>query len=195
MDAVITTVSGRQVPVNKSPPLKTISIKDIAHGLSMQCRYNGQVKNFYNVADHSIAVSRAVFVMTDDYKKALEGLLHDAHEAYVGDMATPIKKMFYDTGQYGYDFLEHYMAGSIMMKYGLPDVVSKTSVGLMYLPSPEIKEADRKAYQNEVYWLERPNTDGRSYRDLFAPISGESNISKSVRNFLFEFKSLRSKIT
>lgn len=60
---------------------------DIAHSLAMQCRYNGHVSQFYSVAEHCVHMSYIV-----PEQDALWALLHDATEAYVGDMVRPLKK-------------------------------------------------------------------------------------------------------
>lgn len=61
-----------------------IDIEDIAHSLSNLCRFNGRVTEFYSVAEHCVHVSSFC-------KNKLWGLLHDASEAYLGDMIRPIK--------------------------------------------------------------------------------------------------------
>jgi len=63
-----------------------IDIKDIAHALSLICRYGGHCKKFYSVAEHSIRVAENV-----DQKYKLAALLHDAAEAYIGDNIRPVK--------------------------------------------------------------------------------------------------------
>ena len=68
-----------------------ISIEHIAHALSMQCRYNGQIEEFYSVAQHSMLVADVLYSMTDNKQVALCGLLHDAAEAYIGDIVAPLK--------------------------------------------------------------------------------------------------------
>lgn len=66
-----------------------LDIEEIAHSLSMQCRFTGSVRHFYSVAEHSIIVS----LLMEEFKMGdpLEGLLHDAIETAVGDMASPWK--------------------------------------------------------------------------------------------------------
>jgi hypothetical protein len=71
-------------PLNAKSEL--IFIEDIAHSLSLQCRFNGHCEKFYSVAQHSVLVARKC---PDEYK--LWGLLHDASEAYLSDIISPIK--------------------------------------------------------------------------------------------------------
>lgn len=89
---VLTTRSGRKLdPLNIMPD--DIDIEDIAYSLSMQCRFNGHCKNFYSVAQHSIRVAEAATGNPHHEKYRLELLLHDAAEAYIGDLITPIKRL------------------------------------------------------------------------------------------------------
>lgn len=79
------TFTGRQFyPLD--PREEEIDPVDIAHALSLICRYGGHTKRFYSVAEHCLLMSYAV--SEDD---ALWALLHDATEAYVGDMVRPLK--------------------------------------------------------------------------------------------------------
>jgi len=81
----IQTYSGKQFwPL--APRAEDFDIEDIAHSLSMQCRFNGHCKAFYSVADHCVRVSRLV-----PHEDAMWGLLHDAGEAYLADLPRPLK--------------------------------------------------------------------------------------------------------
>lgn len=70
-----------------SPNAHDVRIEDIAHGLSNLCRYGGQCRLFYSVAEHSVLMSYMV-----PQAQALEALLHDGSEAYCGDVILPIKR-------------------------------------------------------------------------------------------------------
>lgn len=81
----ILTYSGRWInPLDPSPD--DIVIEDIAAALSKICRFTGHVRSFYSVAEHSCRVADAAST-----ENTLWGLLHDAGEAYIGDIARPVK--------------------------------------------------------------------------------------------------------
>ena len=72
------------------PKAEEIRIEDIAHALSMLCRFGGHCREFYSVAQHSCLVTDLVVAV--EPRHALAALLHDAAEAYTGDVIRPIKR-------------------------------------------------------------------------------------------------------
>lgn len=88
----IQTHSGGYFDLFESGP-EAIHIEDIAQSLSMQCRYNGHIRLFYSVAEHSVLVAKWILEKTGDYGMALEALLHDASEAYLCDIPRPFKRL------------------------------------------------------------------------------------------------------
>jgi len=108
LDNYIETYSGKKFYF-QNPSHEDISIEDIAHSLSMQCRYTGHCKKFYSIAEHSIHVS---CIVPPEY--ALEALMHDASEAYLTDVASPIKQVLSE-----YKIMEQNIERVIFEKYGL----------------------------------------------------------------------------
>lgn len=89
----IETYTGKKFyPLNPHP--EDVDIIDIAHSLSMQCRFNGHSRVFYSVAEHSIIVAKEL----SGYSKLIQlyGLLHDAAEAYLCDLPRPLKNQIKD---------------------------------------------------------------------------------------------------
>ena len=69
------------------PIVEHVDIHDIAHALSQICRFNGHTRVPYSVAEHCVRCSDLV-----EPAFALDALLHDAAEAYLGDISTPLKR-------------------------------------------------------------------------------------------------------
>jgi hypothetical protein len=110
------------------PRPEDVDILDIAHALSMQCRYSGHVHTFYSVAEHSVHISRAV-----SPENALWGLLHDADEVYMMDMPKPLKPRFPE-----YKQMAKNLMGCITQAFGMPED-----------EPAEVKEMDTRILFNE----------------------------------------------
>ena len=85
MSQWIQTRSGKRLELER-PRSADIDPVDIAYSLSKLCRFNGHTLEFYSVAQHSVLLSEQV-----SREAAFYGLMHDAAEAYIGDIATPLK--------------------------------------------------------------------------------------------------------
>ena len=109
----ILTNSGKHFDLLDPQP-DMIDIMDIAHGLANECRFAGQCVAFYSVAQHSVAASK---IVAPEF--ALEALLHDASEAYLKDIPSPLKALLPD-----YKKIEERLEGVIRARYGLPEAQS-----------------------------------------------------------------------
>lgn len=126
--SIIRTYSGQDIDL-RNLDVEKVKLVDIAHSLSMQCRFSGHTRHFYSVAQHSVLVSYLV-----SPECALQGILHDAAEAYIGDITSPVKSMLI-----GIKEIEHDLLVSIGMKFGV-DLVNQ---------HPEVKHADLVALATE----------------------------------------------
>lgn len=97
-----TTYNGALLNLQDIQP-EDISLDAIAHSLAFQCRFNGHTNRFYSVAEHSMLLEFVVNSLekpeslssADWEARRMAALLHDAAEAYIGDVVTPVKqKMF-----------------------------------------------------------------------------------------------------
>lgn len=120
------------------------SIIEVAHGLSQVCRYGAQCLGFYSVAEHSVLVSHLVERLGGGLDLQFAGLLHDAHEAYYGDIPTPMKKMVVSSGIF-----------SVMDKF---DRVLEDELNMppFILEDELVHHADREAFEIEWPAMWRP---------------------------------------
>ena len=104
----LTTYTGKKFyPLN--PIIEDIDILDIAHHLSLICRFTGACRIHYSVAEHSV---RTMDLAPKDQK--LGALLHDSSEAYMADLSRGVKSAFPDYKEYENKLLE-----CILQKFGV----------------------------------------------------------------------------
>lgn len=102
-----------------SPHKDDLDIRDIAHALSLLNRYTGHTKYFYSIAQHSVMAVSAVDMkieLTPKLKRTIA--MHDAAEAYINDIARPVKEMMREMGV-GYAEIEEQLEIIIADKYDL----------------------------------------------------------------------------
>lgn len=128
------TFSGVQFwPMDARP--EEVRIEDIAHALSNLCRFGGHTNTFYSVAQHSCIVAKSCLP-----ENRFAGLMHDATEAYLVDVPSPIKR-----------YLEGYKA----IEAALARVIGEAfKVTLDPLP-PDVHEQDARAL-----WTEKRDVNG-----------------------------------
>lgn len=155
----IRVYSGRKVwPLDLHT--EDIDIVDIAHALSNQCRFTGHSSEFYSVAQHSLEVSKQC-----PPELKLAGLLHDGDEAYLVDLAKPLK---YGPGFEAFNELGKDIEFTIFAKYGIPSDQAK-----------DIKHFDQLLYEWEREQF-MPSGTGKVFTKPMLPREAE-------RKFLNEF--------
>ena len=124
---VIRTYTGININI-LDPKAEDVCIEDIAHALSQQCRFAGHTSRFYSVAEHSLLCSSMA-----PRRHALAALLHDASEAYLVDIPTPIKRLM----------PEYYKA-----EFRLMEVIAE-KFGFTYPLAAEVDLIDKQLLQIE----------------------------------------------
>ena len=152
--------SGQLVDLYDLPPA-ALSVETIAGALSRICRFGGHVFRAYSVAEHSILVAALV---GQDFQ--LEALLHDAAEAFCGDVVSPIKRRLQ-----GFDPIEDMVADQIADHHGLVRG---------FAHSPFVKAADLLALKLEQHYLQGRELDVEVSRaehaiaqEVFGPVPGQ----------------------
>lgn len=135
-----------------------IDLRDIAVSLSRQYRFLGHTRKPYSVAQHSVLVSHLLDHWDLDTTTVLWGLLHDAHEAYIGDISRPVR-----------DFFGEAVAGMLKDLTRRIDaaVAEKLGVDLQKVDLGAVKEAD-----NTLLYAEK--------RDLLGSVDWGTEAPKTV---------------
>jgi 5'-deoxynucleotidase YfbR-like HD superfamily hydrolase len=162
---------------------REFKIKAIAGGLARVYRWNGQVSEFISVAEHSVMVSTLLWQRGETHRVQLLGLLHDACEAYIGDVPGPFKALLPD-----YERLEEELTTQILQEFvdqawqgPLPTVVKSADWEALYIEArrlkiPNIEEWPRFAEFPAKFWH---------------PSLQFWNPEKAEKAFLDRFKTLR----
>lgn len=159
-EPVIRTSTGKYINVFDPRP-QDICIEDIAHSLSNQCRFGGHLNFFYTVAQHSLFTASIC-----SPKNKLSALMHDASEAYLLDMPSPIKAALPE-----YKNIEHNLMLAISYRFGFD-----------YPKPEEVTEADELMLKWE--WL--TFVENKPSSDLIVLSRAEAR-----KSFLEKFSSIK----
>lgn len=171
----IRTFTGKMIdPLH--PREELIDIHDIAHALSNLCRYTGHTPVLYSVAQHSVYVSY-------NCKHPLMGLIHDASEAYMNDIAGPVKHHWL---MWGYRQAEKRIQKVIYEKY----------LGKGVVETADVKFADiavRRVEQEVMFGRLNESDDGMEFfnkplKDMFVCWAAE----KAEHEFMKRFTNLKT---
>jgi 5'-deoxynucleotidase YfbR-like HD superfamily hydrolase len=157
------TMSGRRMFVLEPDP-EQIAIEDIACALSNICRFGGMTRSFYSVAQHSVMVSRLV-----PPRDALTGLLHDATEAYLGDVISPLKRTLRST----YGRTESLWWSAICKRFPvpavLPDSVKHADIRAL------LTEREHLLPRHQWAWVEdEPGYELTAWHDPLSPVEAQA---------------------
>lgn len=111
----IQTFSGKMFDL-EHPAIDMVCLNDIAFSLHNLPRFNGHLIQWWSVLNHSMAVAELVHKRTNNPTAILQALLHDAAEAYIGDITTPVKSCLGDTIRK----LEERILRTIFFAYDIP---------------------------------------------------------------------------
>lgn len=157
------------------PQPDMIDEEDIAWGLANTCRFNGQSLDFYSVAQHSVLCASLV-----PHADRFAAVMHDAAEAYVGDMVGPLKQLCPD-----FKAIEKRVEAAIFAKFGIETP----------LP-PSIKHADLQMLRTEQRDLTAGSGDAWNGLDAYEPMPLQIvpwNPTRSAIAWLTYFERFRPK--
>lgn len=158
----------------EAPEASEFTIFDVAHALSNLCRFTGHCARFYSVAQHSVHVSQIV-----PAEDAFAGLMHDAPEAFTGDVSKPLKSILPD-----FRALEDRIERAVFERFGLP----------AELPA-SVKDADLTMLVTEQCQIMRtPDRDQWATANGAQPLTGalpEWSPAEAMGAFLARYAELR----
>lgn len=146
MKLIYRTFTNKALDIQNLSP-EDIDIRDIAWSLSRQIRYAGHIPVDYTIADHCIYMAKH-FMEKGEYKNALHALLHDATEAYISDIPSPVKRAVPEIRVF-----EDSIWLTIADHFGLdPEIPHEVEVMDKAMIEPEIEQFfDRKKFDIDTY--------------------------------------------
>lgn len=144
LNPTLQTHTGKMVSITDTNVYQ-IDVEDIAHSLSMLCRYNGHTSNFYSVAEHSVLIARWLRAEGYDEDTQRVGLIHDAPEYLTGDMTKPFKSVVAPIYRPIQNRLWSKMAARFNVAETIPDIVHTADLRILM-------NEKAQAFMHDVEW-------------------------------------------
>ncbi len=178
-NAFMETFTGRHVPISRHIGPDDIDFLDVWTSLARMPRFLGHTRRPYTVLEHSLLVGEILVSRHCSPEIILAGLLHDAKEAYIGDIPTPIKKAMGPKVAVVLDAMERWIDQAICDKVG---------IDISLIHCDEVKQADIDALWLEAQYLVK--SGGKDWRFSREPIYPNVEWDGSVEPTFLELKRL-----
>ena len=158
----------------EDPRPEEVHLSDIAAALSKITRYTGHTTEFYSVAQHSVLVSKLV-----PRHLALAGLLHDATEAYIGDINRPLKMLLDEKAPGVLRFIENRIHDAVSLRFNL-FVTPEDHVALKHADNVALATEKRDLLYGDTEWPGMPDPMDQEIVPL-APHQAETQFLRRFR--------------
>lgn len=165
----ITTFTGVHFDLEEPTP-EMVHIGDIAHHLAYQCRWVGATHVFWSIAQHSVLVAA---IVPDHLKRW--ALMHDAAEAYIGDITRPLKTLLPGVREIESRIM-HVIAEKFSLALPEPSELAEYDdqiqrlEGEMFMPQHDRRFISREGHHDELHAL-TINQERRLSRDILTPVT------------------------
>jgi len=148
----ITTYTGKKFDPLE-PNIENLDIRDIAHSLSLTCRGNGHVKQFFSVGQHCVSCAKEAAARGCSKRVVLACLLHDASEAYMSDVPRPFKEVlpeYVEAEEKLINIIMEYYLGNPLSK-SEQDLVKQIDDDLLYYDMIELLGVSQDGPEPKIY--------------------------------------------
>lgn len=147
----VESFSGRRVRFGANPEVLAMDIElcDVAHALSMLCRFNGHTNRFYSVAEHCLLMTRYAIEAGMGPRECLTVLHHDDAEYIIGDLPRPIKMVMSQ-----FKAMENEIDQAVAIRFGtiwpLPDFVKELDARILVDERMNLMSRSGNAWHSDV---------------------------------------------
>lgn len=172
------------------PTSLDIVIQDIARPLSRIPRFCGHTNFALSVAEHSVVVSRIVKQLDGDELTQLHALMHDAHEAFTGDIPTPLKNYMREVHGFDISQVQAVINTNILAALGVPELHGFEQVEKILAADRYALKIERDKFMESS--LDWGDTDTIRYAESWAELYGKNVLcaADAMKDFIARYKFL-----